>query len=1057
MRKHPHVTPDLTCKPLTALAGCAVVFLTTIPAVAAPSLSVRDLKCEHLTNPLGVDVARPQLSWRIESDGQGIMQSAYEIEARDDKGLVWASGRVRSDASVNVSWGGKALRPRQRVEWKVRVWDQSERMAESAPAFFETGIGPRGNWRGSWIGRAERADLGPVVDRRPLRWIWYPEGNPAVAAPAADRRFRKDVHLPSDGKVTRALFAIAADGSADVVINGKSVGRAPGLMKMTVFDVSGIVRPGDNQLELTGHNGGDAAGILGQLRVEGLGAKTVVVSTDRTWQASKDGKEWTEALEAGRVGEGEYWKETRVDRMNLEEMPPGSTLRSTFTVKRPVKRARLYATALGLYEMHLNGARVGDAYLTPGWTNYADRVLYQTYDVTKQIQQGDNAIAALLGGGWFAGEVGLVGRNVYGRNPYLLANLVMELEDGTTQIVVTDETWKLHEGPLIGADLMDGENHDARRETPGFATTGFDDSRWGKVNAIGLQTPPARTLVGDRGPPIRVTETLRPVRITQPKPGIFIADMGQNMTGWTRLSVKGPPGAMVQQRFAEMLNPDGTLYVANLRGAEATDRYTLRGDPKGETFEPRFTFHGFRFVELTGFPGTPTADNIAGRVVHSDIPKTGTFTSSNEMVNQLQRNIDWGQRGNFVSIPTDCPQRDERLGWMGDAQIFVRTATLNRDVAAFFAKWMDDVRDAQSKEGAFPDVAPSPPGMKSGAPAWGDAGVIVPWVLYEQYGDRRFLEDQYQAMTRFVAYVHKGNPDLLWKKRTGNNYGDWLSVDATTDKDLLATAYFAGTTALVARVAGVLGRDADRRRFEALAGKIKQSFQRAFLAADGKLSSDTQTAYVLALRFDLVPADMRSRLAQHLVDDITRRGHRLTTGFLGVGHLLPALTESGHLDVAYRLLESETYPSWGYSIKQGATTIWERWDGWTEKKGFQDPGMNSFNHYSLGSVGEWLYGTVAGVTAAAPGYKRVRIEPRPGGTLNRAAAEITSPYGLIKSAWQKKGNDLSLHIMVPPNTSAEVVVPGKAEAPSGATTLDASGSRFAVGSGTYTFKVALAK
>jgi alpha-L-rhamnosidase len=558
----------------------------------------------------------------------------------------------------------------------------------------------------------------------------------------------------------------------------------------------------------------------------------------------------------------------------------------------------------------------------------------------------------------------------------------------------------------------------------GWAEPGFNDSEW---YGVGLEGLGQALLVAQPDEGVKVTEEVMANTVTEPESGVYIFDMGQNMVGWVRLKVEGEPGTEVTIRHAEALNPDGTIYTTNLRFARATDHYVLAGRGEEEVYEPRFTFHGFRYVEVTGYPGEPPLDAITGRVVHSATPPTGSFECSSPMVNKLQSNIVWGQRGNFLSIPTDCPQRDERLGWTGDAQIFVRTASFNMDVAAFFEKWMVDVEDAQSPEGAFPDVAPLLPmslDLSRGAPAWGDAGIIVPWTIYRFYGDTRIVEKHYGAMTRWLDYLREANPELLRMNKLGNNYGDWLSLFGdTTPRDLLATAYWAYDAKLMAEMARATGRDGDAAAYEELFENIKGAFNRAYVDPEGRVKGDTQTGYVLALHMDLLPEELRAAAAEHLVEAIERKDWHLSTGFVGVGYLCPVLTETGHSDVAYRLLNNETYPSWGYTMRNGATTVWERWDGWTEEKGFQSPNMNSFNHFSLGSVGEWLYRYVAGIDAETPGFGRILIRPRPGGGLTHARAEYDSVRGKIVSAWSIEGDQFNLRVTIPPNTTATIHVP----------------------------------
>ncbi|RYG69125.1 alpha-L-rhamnosidase, partial [bacterium] len=548
--------------------------------------------------------------------------------------------------------------------------------------------------------------------------------------------------------------------------------------------------------------------------------------------------------------------------------------------------------------------------------------------------------------------------------------------------------------------------------------------RSAEYGALNLAKKGPAVLVGTKDPAIRVTQELKPKGITEPKPGNFILDMGQNMVGVMRLRVQAPAGTRIQLRFAEMLNPDGTAYTANLRSARATDTYICSGNGV-ETWEPRFTFHGFRYVEVTGFPGTPTTDAFTGLVIGSDTPKTGTFSSSSPMVNQLQSNIDWGQRGNFLSVPTDCPQRDERLGWMGDAQVFVRTATYNRDVSAFFTKWMQDVEDAQSDEGGFSDVVPRKVDNADGAPAWADAGVIVPWTIFQAYGDRQIVDKHWDAMEKWMNYVTSANPDGLWKNRRNNDFGDWLSINADTPKEVLATGYYAYDASLMARMATATGRTADAAKYNALFEKIKAAFNAAYVTPDGKVRGNTQTSYLVALKFNLLSPALRQLAAAHLVADIKAKNDHLSTGFVGVGYLCPTLSDTGNNDVAYKLLLNDTFPSWGYSIKQGATTIWERWDGWTEEKGFQDVGMNSFNHYSLGSVGEWLYGHVAGIATDPnyPGFERIIVKPHPGPGLTFANGSYDSVRGRIVSNWKVQGGVTTYDVTIPANTTATVFVP----------------------------------
>lgn len=688
-------------------------------------------------------------------------------------------------------------------------------------------------------------------------------------------------------------------------------------------------------------------------------------------------------------------------------------------------RARAYVTARGLYELRINGRRVGDAELAPGWTDYRYRQPYQSFDVTDLVTHGENTIGAVLADGWWSGYVGMERRRQgrhYGPAPRLLVQLVLDYPDGSCRTVVSDGTWKEAPGAIVAADLLMGEYRDARLEPHGWDRPGFDDADWAPAGVFGRDH---HLLVAERDEPVRVCGELPAVSLRRRGPDRWIADFGQNAVGRVRLRLSEAEGARVVLRHAEVLDDKGELYTANLRTAEATDTYVCAGNPGGEVFEPAFTLHGFRYAEVSGLSQPPEPSEITARVLHNDLEWTGEFDCSDSGVNRLVRNIRWGQRGNFVAVPTDCPQRDERLGWTADAQIFLPTACLNADAGAFFDRWLDDLMDAQTPEGAFSDVAPLLLFDREGAPAWGDAGVIIPWHLYRAYGDARLLERCYPAMARWVEHIRRDNPGLVWRNSTGNNYGDWLQVDARTSRDVLATAYFAHSARLVSLAADATGRREDAERYRRLADEIAAAFRAAFVDGDGRIESGTQTAYLLGLAFDLLTPDQREAAAGHLVADIEARGRSLTTGFVGVALLCPVLTEIGRADLAYALLHDDRYPSWGYSIAHGATTIWERWDGWTNEGGFQSAEMNSFNHYSLGSVGAWLYRHVAGIdqTPDSVGYADLVLAPRPGGELTWASAAYESVRGRIESRWRVDGNTLFLDVLIPPGARARIRVP----------------------------------
>jgi alpha-L-rhamnosidase len=862
--------------------------------MASIDLRISDLRCEYLTDPLGIDEPRPRLSWIIESGRRGARQTAYRILAASSQGLLhrgegdlWDSGRVEGDQTTHVPYSGRTLASHEACFWMVEAWDERGKSARSASARWSAGMLDASDWTARWI----------------------------ASAPLALR-------------------------------------RDPGAKEPT----------------------------------------------------------WTE---------------------------PGTPgiFRREFDVLGPVRRATLYASARGLFELRLNGGRVGSDIFAPEWTDYDKRIHYRTYDVTGLLAAGGNAIAATLGDGWWSGFVGWQEtRGRYGNlQNSLLVQLEIELEDGRRLIVGTDASWKCSTGAILSSDFMEGEIYDARRERPGWDCSGFADSDW--LPSLEVHAPLA-PLVAQRSEPVRVTGTIEPVRSWVDRPGIVLYDLGQNISGWVLLSSTAPAGARLTLRHGERLAPDGTLYTENLRRAKATDVYVCRGG--GETWEPSFTFHGFQYVELSGDESAVAQSSVKGRSVSSDTPRAGSFECSDPRVNRLWLNALWSQRDNFISVPTDCPQRDERLGWTGDAQVFLRTASYNTDVAAFMTKWMVDVEDAQTPEGVFPDTAPrlregqnfTGLGNLAGAAGWADAGVVVPWTLWRVYGDRRIIERHWDAMAAWLGFLERMNPGGLRVNRLGNNYGDWLCLPSDTSfgthspmKYLLATAYWANDAQRMSVMAAEIGRDADSRRYRAMFERVRAAFQREYLRADGELTVDTQTAYLLALAMDLLPEAARPRAFERLVANIESLGWHLSTGFIGISHLNPVLTLGGRPDVAYRLLLRDDYPSWLYPVIHGATTIWERWNGWTEADGFFNPQMNSFNHYSLGSIGEWLFRHVAGIDLEEPGFRRFVLRPFPGGGLSSAAASYRAMHGKISSSWVLSGDEFLWEVAVPANTSALVHIP----------------------------------
>lgn len=955
----------LLCAGLVALAG------STAPAAQLRGVPLRPiaLRCEHLTDPVGIDAAAPRLRWQLESSVRGQHQTAFRVVVASSPALLlqekpdlWDTGKVKG-SETSVVYAGKPLASRTRCYWRVRAWDKDGKPRDwSDAATWSMGLLEPGDWRAQWISFKDDAPL---------------------------HTSRQELYLP-----------------------------APRLY------------------------------------------------------------------------------------------------RKPFHTAKPVRRATVYASALGLYELHLNGKRVGDALFTPGWTDYRRRVYYQTYDVTELVRKGENAIGAAVAEGWYSGYVGYgllvgygpgrVGRYFYGKTPALLAQLEVEYADGSREVIGTGPDWKVTDKhPIREADMLMGERYDARLEMPDWSRAAFDDTRWAMAipaaangslkakyfDAAGEREVelgfirPAR-LEAYPGVPVRATQELRPVRVTEPEPGVFIFDLGQNFSGVARLNVTGPAGTEVRLRFGEMLHPDGRLMTENLRKARATDTYILRGDPRGETWTPQFTYHGFQFVEVTGYPvppgQKPGLDAITGVVLHSDTPLTSAFECSDPMANRLFQNVVWTQRANFFEVPTDCPQRDERLGWMGDAQIYVRAATYHADVSAFFNKWLREVEESQLPNGAYPDYAPYP--MFHGKPdgygtAWTDAGVICPYTIFQVYGDTRVLSRHWDSMRRFMEFRKQRSPELKGVK-AGNEWGDWLSLGETTPIEYVDAAYFAHSADLMARMAAALQKETEAADYRSLFERIRARFQADYLKADGALSVDTQTAYALALTFDLAPEALRQKLADRLAEKIRQNGNRMATGFLGTRPLLPVLSAHGHHDLAVLLFQSRQFPSWGYEVENGATSIWERWNSFTKESGFGNAAMNSFSHYSFGAVSEWMFASLAGIDTDGPGFRKIVLRPgppTPGSNpyqtpVDWVRAKYHSPQGPISAEWKRTGTRFELNATVPVNTTATLYLPAKdasgilegekplAKAP-GVRFLRMEGDRavIALGSGRYQFISEVAK
>ncbi|RKP53059.1 alpha-L-rhamnosidase [Cohnella endophytica] len=795
----------------------------------------------------------------------------------------------------------------------------------------------------------------------------------------------------------------------------------------------------------------------------------------RVWDVEGAGSEWSAPSywEMGAFDASEWRAKWIGEPVAAGEAEPERSpfLRKVFQAKGDINQARVYASAQGLYELELNGERVGDSYFTPGWTSYRHRLQVQTYDVTGLLTTGDNVIGATLGNGWFKGNLAWEGKNnVYGDRRALFLELHILYNDGTEEVVLSDESWRTAGSPILLSEIYHGETYDARLELSGWSRVGFDDGSWTAVEIVERSND---ALIAQENEPVKKFEEIKPIEIIKTPKGEVVLDLGQNMVGWLRFTVTGAAGSEVEIHHAEVLDGEGNFYIDNIRSAKQTIHYVLKGG-EPETFEPHFTFQGFRFVRLIGFPESLRLEDFTGIVLHSDMPATGGFECSDPLVNQLQHNIEWGLKGNFLDVPTDCPQRDERLGWTGDAQMFIRTAAYLRNVAPFFTKWSRDVKADQREDGGVPFVVPhvlDENGYSSAA--WGDAAVICPWTIYLCYGDKRILEEQYDSMQAWVGYIRsQGDNEYLWN--TGFHFGDWLGLDSkpdsyigATDRDYIATAFYAYSVSILRKTAEIIGKSEDAAEYGELYERIVVAFTDEFVTKTGRLSVPTQTAQVLGLMFGLLEGDAKKRATAKLMELLEESKFHLTTGFVGTPYLNHVLSENGHNDTAYKLLFQQDYPSWLFQVTKGATTIWEHWDGIKEDGSFWSRDMNSFNHYAYGAIGDWLYRVVAGIDTdeQAVGYKRITVRPQFGEGLTWAEGRLETMYGEVRSYWKKETDGgVRLEVTIPANTTAEIRLPGATLAvvrESGIALADAEGVVsatqdsetvvVAVGSGSYTF------
>lgn len=1063
------------------LAAVCVAVSATVVAQTGPV----HLQVDNLDRPLGIDDAAPRFSWQVSDEAKGAKQTAYRVIVATrpellaaSKADVWDSGKIASGQSLNVKYAGPALKASERYFWRVNVWEaDGKEYPASETSWWETGLNPsyvnRGSgqnfnpqWKGEWIGWETPEEA--AERKATAKWIANPEAKPGK--PNSETKFGYRTLVDVEKPVKQVVLFATAEDTVTAWVNGKEVLTAAPFppyhhlpwKKFVRADVTGQVAQGKNTIAVESVHYIDKYGESKRTDAPPMIATLVVLYADGTSSTVVSNASWKSAADPATGWEAKAfddagWKSAVVWEQKpgpgnppvLEPWIPDSVkeLRKEFDAGSAVKSARLYATALGTYELFLNGRRVGDQVMAPGWTDYRERVLYQTYDVTDLVKSGGNVVSALLAPGWYSTSLEWLQQpNNYGNMPPALRALLrIEHQDGSVEWVVTDGSWKARSSYILNSELYDGERQDLRMVTHAHrdeaAMNGAQLTDGVQAyEAVQIVQPKEIPIEAQDFEPIRVERTMPALKMTQPKEGVFIYDFGQNMAGVEKLTVSGPAGTDVQVRAGEILNPDGTLYTENLRTAKVTDHFILSGQGK-EELVPQFTFHGFRYVEVSGLKTAPQLEAVKALVLHTAFPFTAELKTGSEMINKLWSNILWGQRSNFVGVPTDCPQRDERLGWAADAQVFWRAASYNADLAPFTRKFAGDLRGTQVGNPYYGIYAPGTarPQMGTGA-AWSDAGVIIPWTSWIQTGDTLVVDENWQAMRKYVDSIDARNPDGIWHNDSGIPFGDWLSLEGRTKEDIVATAYWAYDVEMLRQMAHATGRAEEEEHYTKLEEKIRDAFQKRFVekeayipAADngpnpfGDINNpnakakggDTQTGYVLALHMNLLPEILRKAAADRLVKKIDENHGLLNTGFVGTPYLLEELTRAGHKKLAYDVLLNTGMPSWGYVVDHGGTTTWERWNGDLMT---DDPQMNSYNHYAYGAVADWIYRYAAGVDVSPldAGFHTVALHPVFDARLSPLEFRYQSSYGEIKSGWTVKRATVEWNVTLPANTTGRL-------------------------------------
>jgi alpha-L-rhamnosidase len=1082
------------CHLFAILAGLVwITFCSPALAEGLDGFAIGRATTNGRVNPLGLPAGEISFSWAATSGNRGVIQQAYEIRVGTQPGWgdVWASGEVQSARQVDIPLPPTiSLHASTRYHWQVRAWNgEGQASAWSEPAWFETGLLAASDWSGAeWIART-------VQSPDPAAWTDYTatveftlqsQAFGVFLRSSADARdaYMMQVNVTGSNPVFRPHKRTNGGYSVLATVNLAPLGftnaSLTGSRNTLRFEVSGSTITTRLNGVLIDTRTGIAypSGLVGFRTFEAeAGAVHRVEVLDQPSSATlinPDFPAGENGFSGGVISNGSLTVSGTSDVVYANLPPSLPLLRGSFTAREGITSARVYASAQGLYEVSINGQKAGDQFLAPGWTDYDARIQSQTYDITNLVQPGANVIGAALADGWHRGSVGLNWTKVYGSQLAFVAKIKVSYLDGSSEWFATGLNWKAGDGPYVQGDNQDGETYNANLERPGWDTTGFDDSGWATVGTV---TNASDRLVPQPDEPVRAVMVLTAKSRVGIAPATWLYDLGQNMVGVPRIRLAGTAGLTITLRHGEEIyrtGPQtGRLYTENLRSAKATDTYTFAAD--GTTiYQPKFTQHGFRYIEITGTDAPPEIADVQGVVLSSDLANIGDLETSHPLLNQLVSNIRWGQRGNFLSIPTDTPARDERLGWTGDISVFAPAAARYQDTRAFLSKWMADVRDSQKGNGNIPAIVPQPGNeFDATGVGWSDAVITVPYAVWRAFGDEKILRENWDAMKAFHAFVHNsatGDGDLLEQGRSSWFSGDWLtleSVNRLEEHKVIGTAYFAENTRMMAEMAVAMGETSQAAEWAALVPQIRAAFVDAYRAPDGTIYTGTQTAYAMALGMDMIadPAQ-RAQTAGKFIGKLAADNYHLKTGFLGTPWLLPALSKIGRDDLGMRLLLNETYPSWGFPITMGATTMWERWNSIQPSGEFGPVDMNSFNHYAYGAVGDWMFANLGGIQAVEPGYKTTRIAPLVGyGGLTQARCSQQTPFGSLATEWSVSGGNVHLHVEVPVNTGAIIHLPrsaGSAVMEGSVAAAASPGVQFlrtenganvySVGSGTYEFE-----